>query len=223
MRRSRIPDIGSLFRAHFLTGLFVIIPLGVIGWILGSVLRTVWRIHEYVPEAWRPETLFADPSIALLLKLGLTIGVITLLALAMTFLGWISKLYLGRKLLELLGVIIQRIPVIRSVYSALDQLLKAFAVGGEGRFNRVVYVEYPRTGMWTLAFVTGHAHSPALPPQSLNLFIPTTPNPTSGFYLIAPESEVRESGLSVEEAFRVLLSLGIVSGSSHKAAGKPGK
>jgi uncharacterized membrane protein len=99
--------------------------------------------------------------------------------------------------------------VIRGVYSALDQLLRTLANGGGQQFNRVVYIEYPRKGLLAIAFVTGPARGPAVPPGHLNVYVPTTPNPTSGFHLIVPENEVRESLLKVEDAFKTILSLGL--------------
>ncbi len=99
--------------------------------------------------------------------------------------------------------------MVRSVYSALDQLLRTLAAGGGKQFNRVVYVEYPRKGIWALAFVTGPAREKHIPEGHLNIYIPTTPNPTSGFHLIVSEADVRESGMTVEHAFKTILSLGI--------------
>ena len=124
-------------------------------------------------------------------------------------LGWFSRRYLGKKSLELIEEIILRIPVLRGIYTALTQMLRALTVGGGQQFHRVVYLEYPRKGLWTLAFVTGPAKGPAVPPHHLNVYVPTTPNPTSGFYLIVPEGEVRESHMKVDEAFKTILSLGI--------------
>lgn len=196
-------------RNHFFTGLLVVIPFGVIAWILGAVLQTLWRVHFLVPESWRPEKLTGDPISAGLLNTGLVLVLSCLLVILISLLGWASKHYLGKKILELISEIIQRIPVIRSIYSTLDQLLRTLTAGGGQQFNRVVYIEYPRKGVWALAFVTGPAHGKAVPPKHLNVYLPTTPNPTSGFHLIVSEDEVRESHLKVEEAFKTILSLGI--------------
>jgi uncharacterized membrane protein len=205
----RLPNLSALIRGHFFAGLLVVIPLGVIAWIVTGALGILWGIQDLLPDEWRPENLLVDPGLALLLKLAFTFGVGLVLALGISLLGWVSKQYLGQKLLETIAEIIQRIPVVRSIYSALDQLLRALATGSGQQFNRVVYVEYPRKGMWTLAFVTGPARGPAAPPGHLNIFVPTTPNPTSGFHLLVPENEVRDSGMKVEEAFKTILSLGI--------------
>jgi uncharacterized membrane protein len=208
---AKIPNLGALLRGHFFAGLLVVIPLGVIGWIASGLLSWIWNIKEIVPEPWQPENLFQDPNTAMLFNFLVLFGVALLFSLLVSFLGWSSKQYLGQKVLLWIGEMIHHIPVLRSVYSALEQLMKTMASGGGGQqFNRVVLVEYPRKEIWTLAFVTGPVKSSALPPGYLNIYVPTTPNPTSGFHLMVHESEVRESGLKVEDAFRTILSLGIV-------------
>ncbi len=205
----RIPKIRSLLRSHFLAGLLVVIPLGVIAWIVGAAVGALWQFREFIPVELRPESLFANQTLAQFMNLLLALGVGVLLAFAISMVGWASKQFLGKKALDLIGELIQHIPVLRSVYSALDQLLRTVASGSGQQFSRVVYVEYPRKGCWALAFVTGPARGPAAPENHLNVYVPTTPNPTSGFHLIVPENEVRESQMKVEEAFRTILSLGI--------------
>lgn len=204
--------LGALLKQHFFAGILVLIPLGVIAWIFSWAFGVFAALLELLPDSLRPETFLADPTGIRFANVLIIFIFCVIAAMAVSLLGWASKNYFGRKVLEFVGEIIQRIPVIRSVYSALDQLLKTFTAGGGQQFNRVVYVEYPRKECWTLAFVTGPAKNAALPPHHLNLYVPTTPNPTSGFYLIVAESEVRDSHLSVEEAFKTILSLGIAHG-----------
>jgi uncharacterized membrane protein len=199
----------GLLKRHFFSGMLVVIPLGAIAWIAVAVIRGLGGLHLILPVQWRPETVFEDPTIAGLVNFAITIGLTIALAFLVSLLGWASKQYLGKKFLGLISELIHHIPVIRGVYSALDQLLRALASGDGQQFSRVVYLEYPRKGIWTLAFVTGEARGPAVPPHHLNVYVPTTPNPTSGFHLIVPESEVRDSQLKVEEAFKTILSLGI--------------
>lgn len=211
-----ISNLASLLKGHFFAGLLVVIPLAVIAWMLLWVLQALWGLHTWVPEGLRPESYLDDPTLATLGNLVLTLVAALVLALAISFLGWSSKNLIGSRILNWISEIIERIPLIRSVYSALDQLLKTFAQGGGQQFNRVVYVEYPRKGLWTLAFVTGPARGAGIGENHLNIYVPTTPNPTSGFHLIVAESEVRESHMRVEDAFKTILSLGI-------AQGEPGK
>lgn len=204
-----LKELGLLLKRNFIAGLFIFIPIGVIAWLLAWVLDTLWQLQVLIPLAWRPENIFTDETVVWLVRLVFILFAALILALALSFLGWASKQYFGRKILQWIGDFIQRIPVIRSVYNALDQLLKTLASGNGKQFSRVVYVEYPRKGVWTLAFVTGPAKIQGISEKHLNIYVPTTPNPTSGFHLIVPEAEVRESHLKVEEAFRTILSLGI--------------
>lgn len=213
-----IPRISALLRSYFFSGILVVIPLAAIFWIGAAFIDAMWQLQLLLPESWRPESWTSDPALIKLVDFTIVVGLATLLVIGVSILGWISTQYLGKRLLAALNDLIQRIPVLRSVYNALDQLLRTMASGDGKQFNRVVYLEYPRKGVWTLAFVTGHARGPALPPGHLNVYVPTTPNPTSGFHLIVAESEVRDSGLKVEEAFKTILSLGIAQ-DSRPAAG----
>lgn len=203
-------DFASLFRRHFLTGVFVLIPFAAVAWILGNIFAALWTLHLLIPEEWKPVYHF-DPFTAQLINFGITIGLTVLFAFLVSALGWFSKNILGARILRFFSSIVQRIPVVRAIYSSLNQLLKTMASGDKQQFSRVVYIEYPRRGAWVLAFVTGAARSPVAnsTEKFLNLYVPTTPNPTSGFHLIVAESEVRDSNLTVEEAFKTILSLGI--------------
>lgn len=218
-----IPDLKALLRKNFFSGLLVVLPFLVIAWILAAALRALWGLHHWLPEDWRPESYLRDPQAALLVNAAFTLGAALVLALGISLVGWVSKQFLGRKLLSWLAELIEHIPVVRSIYSALDQLLKTMAQDGGQQFSRVVYVEYPRKGSWALAFVTGPARGPNAPQEHLNVYVPTTPNPTSGFHLIVPEAEVRESQMSVEEAFKTILSLGIAQPTTTLGSSNGGK
>ncbi|MGK5087716.1 DUF502 domain-containing protein [Bdellovibrionota bacterium FG-2] len=221
--KRKIPPLFPLLKRNFFAGVLIIIPFGVIIWILFSVLEGLWSLHEILPTGWRPENIFQDATFAAFVNLGITLATTFLLTLGVSILGWASKQYLGGKILQVAAEIIQRIPVIRGIYSALDQLLRTLASQDGNQFNRVVYVEYPRKDVWTLAFVTSSTQgfgTEGGTGKFLHIYVPTTPNPTSGFYLIVPENDVRESGLSVEEAFKTILSLGIAQ-TPGSAAGTP--
>jgi uncharacterized membrane protein len=210
LRFERLPRLGALLRSHFLSGVLVVTPFGVVVWLALVAMRALWGLREVVPNAWRPDAWLPNPTLAWLVDLAITVGAVVVLALGISLVGWVSKQLLGQKLLDYVaGHIIQRIPVLRSVYNALEQLLHTLAQGGGAQFRRVVYIEYPRRGIWAIAFVTGAAQESAIPEAHLNVYVPTTPNPTSGFHLIVPEADVRDSHMSVEEAFRTILSLGI--------------
>lgn len=211
-------DFASLFRRHFLTGVFVLIPFVVVAWILGKIFAAMWTLHLLIPDEWKPIHHF-EPITAQLLNFAITVGLTLIFAFLVSMLGWFSKKIIGAKVLTFLSRLVQRIPVVRAVFSSLNQLLKTLSTGDKKQFSRVVYIEYPRHGSWALAFVTSPARSPLAAKNSpvnanekyINVYVPTTPNPTSGFHLIVPESEVRDSYLSVEEAFKTILSLGMAS------------
>ena len=209
LKLPRLPNLRTLFRAHFVSGLLILIPLGVILWMLSGFMRFLWSLQELLPYSLREGVLGQGHPLAFVLKFALTAILAVALAFIVSLLGWVSQQYLGQKLLEAVSDVIQRIPVVRSVYGALDQMLRAFGSGGGQQFNRVVYLEYPRQGVWTLGFVTGSARAAQIPEGCLNVFVPTTPNPTGGFYLIVPESQVRDAKMGVEDAFRTILSLGV--------------
>jgi Uncharacterized conserved protein len=213
MLRLRSPkDFALLFRRHFLTGVFVLIPFLAAAWIIGKVLAALWTLHLLIPEEWKPIYHF-DPFVAQAMNFLITVGLTIVFAFVVSTLGWISKNVIGAKVLAFLSQLIQRIPIVRAVFSSLNQLLKTMASGDKQQFSRVVYLEYPRKGSYALAFVTSAARSPLAEKNDaekfINVYVPTTPNPTSGFHLIVSESEVRDSNLSVEEAFKTILSLGI--------------
>ncbi|MEK6706806.1 MAG: DUF502 domain-containing protein [Bdellovibrionota bacterium] len=208
--------IRTLLKQHFIAGVFVLIPLVVIGWILFAALEAVWQLHDLIPARWSPENVLQNKTLGTLINILITAAVVFLLAMVISILGWASKLYFGKKTLEYIAHIIERIPVIRSIYGALDQLFKTLGSGGNQQFSRVVYVEYPRKNVWAIAFVTSPARAPGIPPGHLNIFLPATPNPTSGFHLIVAETEVRETNMKVEEAFKTILSLGIAQGVGNR-------
>ena len=206
-------DFASLFRRHFLTGVFVLIPFLASAWILGKVFAALWTLHLLIPEEWKPIYHF-DPFVAQLLNFAITVGITVIFAFLVSSLGWFSKNIIGSQVLNFLSRLMQRIPIVRAVFSSLNQLLKTMDSGDKQQFSRVVYIEYPRKGTWALAFVTSAARSPLgekSPEKFLNVYVPTTPNPTSGFHLIVAESDVRDSHLTVENAFKTILSLGIAS------------
>lgn len=206
---SSLPKMRALLRSNFFAGLMIVIPLGVIAWIVFTAAAAILGLREWIPQEFRPETWIENERIAETLNFLIGIVIFLVLALAISLIGWVSKQYLGKKVFTLIAELIQRIPVLRSVYSALDQLLRTIASGKGQQFSRVVYLEYPRKGSWAIAFVTAPAKGIALGDGYINVYVPTTPNPTSGFHLLVHESEVKDSNLKVEEAFRMILSLGI--------------
>jgi uncharacterized membrane protein len=134
----------QILKRHFLAGLFIVLPIGVIGWIIGSVFGLLWKLPYLLPTNLQPENIFFDhETIIQLVNFVVTIAATLALAFAVSFVGWVSKQYIGKKLLDVLAEIISHIPVIRSVYSALDQLLKTLASNDGGQFSRVGFGRWP--------------------------------------------------------------------------------
>ncbi len=200
----------KLLKRNFLTGILVLLPVLLILWMASWFLEYFWGFSALIPAEWMPE----GPIRHLLNFISAVTG-LGCVAFLISVLGWLSKLYFGQRMLKSFGRFVQRIPVLGTIYRASDQLMQAFAQTGDGgQFNRVVLMEYPKKDVWTVAFVTGESSLMRGKPH-LHVFVPTVPNPTSGFFLIVPESDVRDSDLSVEEAFRTILSLGIAQPGSR--------
>jgi uncharacterized membrane protein len=142
------------------------------------------------------------------------LGVITTLA-AILLAGALTRSFVGRTVLRLWERVVDRIPVARSMYAILKQSTQAlFGSGAVGRdYRRVVLIQYPRPGLYTYAFVTGRVGQPipGLPEDLIKLFVPSTPNPTTGYFLLIPESDTVDTDLSVEEAFKLIISAGMAS------------
>lgn len=193
-----------------IAGLLVVIPLATTIWL--SVTIAVWVINflTKIPKQLNP---FDGLNPILTNFLNLLVG----LAVPLSFIlliGLMARNIAGRWLLDLGERILQGIPLAGAVYKTLKQILETLFKDSKNKFRRVVMIEYPRNGIWTLGFVTGTVSESLqshLSKPMLSIFIPTTPNPTSGWYAIVPEDEVINLSLSIEEAFKVLISGGIVN------------
>ncbi|HEY9619638.1 MAG TPA: DUF502 domain-containing protein [Crinalium sp.] len=193
-----------------IAGLLVVIPLATTIWLTITIASWVINFLTQIPKQINP---FIDlpPLLGDLLNLfiGLTVPLLFILLI-----GLMARNIVGRWLLEVGERLLQAIPLAGAVYKTLKQLLETLLKDSNGKFRRVVLVEYPRKGVWALAFVTG-----TLTPEiqnhvsgsMLSLFIPTTPNPTTGWYAVVPESDVITLKMSIEDAFKVVVSGGIVS------------
>jgi uncharacterized membrane protein len=196
-----------------IAGLLVVIPLATTIWLSITVASWVVDFLTRIPKQLNP---LHDLNPLLLNLLNLAVGFAVPL-LSILLIGLMARNIAGRWLLDIGEKLLQAIPLAGAVYKTLKQLLETIFRDSQGKFRRVVLVEYPRTGIWAIAFVTG-ALSPAIQTQleepMLSLFIPTTPNPTTGWYAIVPEREVVNLAISVEDAFKVVVSGGIVSPST---------
>jgi uncharacterized membrane protein len=198
------------FKNDLIAGLLVVIPLATTIWLTFTVATWVINFLTSIPKQLNPFDSL-DPLLTNLLNL--TVGFAVPL-LAILLIGLMARNIFGRWLLDVGEQILQAIPLAGSIYKTLKQLLETLLKDSKTRFRRVVIIEYPRKGVWSLGFVTGQLTSPLqshLSEPMLNVFIPTTPNPTSGWYAIVPEAEVINISMSIEDAFKVLISGGIVS------------
>jgi len=197
-------------RRYFVAGLVALAPLVVTLAALAWIVRTLDNLLLPTVIDWFVPGLDTPPEAPPFVGAIFTFAVILLA-------GVIVRHFFGHELVRIWERALVNVPVARSIYGGVKQLFEAIITTSSTRsnFNRVVLVEYPRKGMYGLAFVTGRVRGPvadAFPDRPmLNCFIPTTPNPTSGFYLVVPEAEVIEVAISVEDAFKVIMSAGLVT------------
>ncbi|HIK44797.1 MAG TPA: DUF502 domain-containing protein [Leptolyngbyaceae cyanobacterium M65_K2018_010] len=190
-----------------IAGLLVVIPLATTIWLLITISTWVVRLLTRFPRQLTP---FEGLNPLLVDLINLMIG-LSVPLLAILVIGLMARNIAGRWLLDLGERTVQSIPLAGSVYKTLQQLLQTVLQDSKTRFRRVVLVEYPRKGIWAIAFVTGAMTATnGLAPKMLSVFVPTTPNPTSGWYAVVPETDVINLAISIEDAFKVLLSGGIV-------------
>lgn len=196
----------SRLRKYFFTGLVVTAPITVTFYIIWVVISFVDnRIKPLIPAPYSPEEYipFSIPG------LGLVIVIIGL-----TLIGALAAGVFGRLLLNWGERIVEKMPVVRNIYSALKQVFEAVLSTESSSFREVVLVEYPRKDIWSLGFITGTTKGEVQEDTEdnvLNVFIPTTPNPTSGFLLFVPESDVERLDMTVEDGLKMVVSAGIVT------------
>ncbi len=193
-----------------IAGLLVVIPLATTIWLSINVATWVVNFLTRIPNQINPFDGLNPPLVSILnLLVGLTVPLLGILLI-----GLMARNIAGKWLLDVGEQLLQAIPLAGAVYKTLKQLLETLLKDSGNKFRRVVLVEYPRRGIWALAFVTGTIDSEIqakMPQGMLNLFIPTTPNPTTGWYAVVPEQDVVDLAMSIEDAFKVVISGGIVN------------
>ena len=188
----------------FITGLAVTIPIGLTLYVLFFLIEVMDNLLRIIPHRFHPDTLlqFHVPGL----------GVIFVLILIFIS-GLLMKSYIGNRIVQLGESVFHRIPVIRSIYDGTKQVMDRMFVQHNRSFKKVVLVEFPRPGAYTLGFVTGSAQEGMqgdIGRPWANVFVPTTPNPTSGYLLVIPEQDLVEVGMTVEEALAYVVSCGLV-------------
>ncbi|MEC4815101.1 MAG: DUF502 domain-containing protein [Scytonema sp. PMC 1069.18] len=193
-----------------IAGLLVVIPLATTIWLTTTVAIWVINFLTQIPKQLNP---FQGMHPILVNILNLLVGLMVPL-LSILFIGLMARNIVGRWLLDVGERLLQAIPLAGQVYKTLKQLLETLLKDSNGKFNRVVLVEYPRREMWAIAFVTSTISSEIQSQMSrpmLSIFVPTTPNPTTGWYAVVPEDEVINLSISIEDAFKIVVSGGIVA------------
>ncbi len=192
-------------RKYIITGLLIWIPLGITILVIKLLVDLLDKTILLLPPGWRPEALFGFD----IPGLGIFIS-----AMVIFITGFILTNFVGRRLITWGESLLDRIPLVRSIYSAVKQVTATILSTDNDTFNEVLLIEYPRKGIWTLCFKTGEsptAFEQVTHDALVTVFVPTTPNPTSGFILFVPKSEVKKMDMDVEDALKLVMSLGVVT------------
>ena len=192
-------------RRYLIAGLLVWVPLGITIYVITFLVTTLDQTLLLVPPALRPEALvgFHIPG------LGVVLSFVILLAT-----GIVAANFFGQRLIKLWESALGRIPVVKSIYSSVKQVSDTVLSDQGTAFRKALLVEFPRPGCWTIAFMTG---APAdavvdhLPGDHVSVYVPTTPNPTGGYFVMLPRSSVRELDMSVDDALKYIISMGVVA------------
>ena len=217
--KPRRPGLIARLRGNFLAGLIIVAPIGLTVWLIWTVVGWVdsW-VWPFVPQAYHPEELInrilgREPGNEITVNVR-GVGVFVFLIFTV-LVGWIGKGLIGRSFLAWGERLVDRTPVVRSVYNAVKQIAETVFSQRETSFDRACLVEYPRRGIWAIAFISINAKGEI--DSKLNngetivtVFLPTTPNPTSGFLLFVPEKDIKPLDMTVEDAAKLVISAGLV-------------
>ena len=212
-------------RTSFLTGIVVIAPVALTLWLIWSVIG--WFdgfVLPFVPDAYRPEQIL-NTIFGYDLKLNIRgVGVVVFLVFA-TLVGWLAKGLIGRSFIKYAENLVNRMPVVRSFYSGIKQIAETVFAQQERSFEKACMIEYPRKGIWAIGFISTTAKGEIAERNSSNgpmvsVFVPTTPNPTSGFLLFFPKADIVELDMSIEDAAKLVICAGLVYPPTQKTSSK---
>ena len=193
-----------LVRNKFLTGILTLLPI----YITYLLLRFIIGIAPNIPYL---RTIPYLSNNLILVNIIEFVGALIVIFI----IGAVVSNVVGKRLFSLFENIMEKVPLINTIYTSSRQIMQTLTMPGKGNFKQVVLIEYPRKGLWTLAFVTAYSKSKS-DEQYVHVFLPTTPNPTSGFMLFVKESDIRPSGLSVEEGLKTLISGGMITSEENQ-------
>lgn len=197
-------------KGYLLTGFLIWLPVAITIWVLNLIVSTMDQTLHWLPEHWQPEALlgFHLPGLGVLAALVVMIST-----------GALAANILGQKIVALWENILTRIPVVKSIYSSVKQVSDTLLSGSGQAFRKALLVQFPHQDAWTIAFLTGQPGSGVaehLEGEFVSVYVPTTPNPTSGYFLLVKKSDTRELDMSVDDALKYVISMGVVSPSSKK-------
>jgi uncharacterized membrane protein len=202
-------SLGKKIRSIFLTGLAVTVPLGLTIYIFSFLVTMMDNLLEFIPTRYQPGAVLGIyiPGLGIMVTL-----------IVIFFCGLITQSYVGTKLVNYGESLLDKIPVVRSIYQAIKQIFENLFLNKNQSFKKVVLVEFPRRGVFSLGFVTGITGEEFLDKmgeRAVHVFIPKTPNPTAGFFIMVRDDELIELEMSVEAAFTLIISGGIVEPSKR--------
>jgi uncharacterized membrane protein len=192
-------------KKYFITGLLVLVPLFITVWVLTSLISMMDRSLLLLPVEWRPKAQFGVevPGLG---------AVLTLLIIFVT--GLIATNFFGKQLILLWESLLARVPVVKSIYSSVKQVSDTLFSDSGNAFRQAVLVQFPHDGAWTIAFVTGTPGGDVvnhLQGDFVSVYVPTTPNPTGGYFLMLPRESVIALDMTVDEALKYIISMGVVA------------
>ena len=194
----------SALRKWLLAGLLVLVPLGITAWVLQWVILTLDQTLLILPETWRPAALIGKkiPGFGVLLSLSIVL-----------LIGAIASNFLGKKVLSLWDLLLCRIPIVRSIYSSVKQVSDTLFAENGNAFRKALLIQWPKEGVWTIGFQTGAPGGDVvnhLIGDYVSVYVPTTPNPTGGYFVMLKREHCIELKMSVDEALTYVISMGVV-------------
>ena len=193
-----------LLRKYLIAGLLVWLPLAATVVVIKLLIDLLNKTILLFPPEWQPETLFGFSIPGFGIIIGISILILT---------GVFAANLFGKKLVGFWEAILGRIPLVRTIYTTVKQVLETLFSSNSESFRRVVLIEYPRKGIWSLGFQTNEALAAASEASGndlVSVFVPTTPNPTSGFIIMLPSEDITQLDISVEDGFKFIISMGVI-------------